>query len=632
MFVAENNIILEYNHPYIKTVIKDNSAPIVQVPEVDDGVRFMNVFMSSKGQDGVFLKFKKVEDFIAEYGTPNYELHGQPIYNAYAELKSRVATAYCMRVMPSDALIANLIVITKYKVDKSDIDNPQLILKHEFVTFPALNNKDDFDFVVDDYDFDNYDEDGFKAIPLMGFYSLGRGKYGNNFRVRMSNIFSKRQAINYKTYRLEVLEMDKTLNKVETFTASLYEDAVSENQSFFYEDIVNDEETGSKKINMYVNPVAVETLYNVYKEEVDPSYNDPIGKFDVLFGYKADKTQIPGIVIDTDDENFVSIDRLEGVALENGTDGSLTIDNVMTTSNELTREEIIDQMYMDAFNGVTNPVISSKRRMPVRFMLDAGYSNNVKKAMASLALRRYDAFCHLDSGYLSTTTEIKYWGEEFYEVADRIISKNCQYWKIRDPFNGKRINVTHTYLLASILPNHIYNIGDHKALVGEDYAKLTGAIKNSLMPIIDGEDLELKDELYNLRINYIEAIDESTFVRATQQTSQQEETDCSEEHNVYMLMNMKRIVERKVQSMIYDFAEPADRLRFDEDVDQALRFYKEKVRGFKIRFAMSYNEEQQSILHCYLDVVFKTIAKRGVIEINIQNRGTSTLGLSSAVR
>ena len=187
-------------------------------------------------------------------------------------------------------------------------------------------------------------------------------------------------------------------------------------------------------------------------------------------------------------------------------------------------------------------------------------------------------------------------------------------------------------MLASLLPNHIHDIGDHRPLVGEEFGKLTGAIKNSLLPIIDGDDLELKDELYDLRVNYIEAIDESTFVRATQQTSQHEETDCSEEHNVYMLMNMKRIVERKVQSMIYDFAEPADRLRFDEDVDQALRFYKEKVRGFKIRFAMSYNEEQQSILHCYLDVVFKTIAKRGVIEINIQNRGTSTLGLGSTVK
>ena len=29
MFVAENNIILEYNHPYVKTIIKDNSAPII---------------------------------------------------------------------------------------------------------------------------------------------------------------------------------------------------------------------------------------------------------------------------------------------------------------------------------------------------------------------------------------------------------------------------------------------------------------------------------------------------------------------------------------------------------------------------------------------------------------------------
>ena len=127
MFVAENNIILEYNHPYVKTIIKDNSAPIIQVPEVDDGVRFMNVFMSSKGQDGVFLKFKNTEEFIAEYGTPNYELHGQPIYNAYAELKSRVASAYCMRVMPSDALIANLIV-PGAAVAVPDINQGKIIL------------------------------------------------------------------------------------------------------------------------------------------------------------------------------------------------------------------------------------------------------------------------------------------------------------------------------------------------------------------------------------------------------------------------------------------------------------------------------------------------------------------------
>lgn len=628
MFVAENNIILEYNHPYVKTIIKDNSAPIISVPEVDDGVRFMNVFMSAKGQDGVFLKFKNTEDFIKEYGRPNYELYGQPIYNAYAELKSRVATAYCMRVMPTDALIANLIVITKYKVDKSDPDNPQLVLKHEFSTFPALNTKEDFDFVVDDFDYDVLDEDGFTTIPLMGFYALGRGKYGNNFRIRMSNIFSRKANIDYKTYRLEVLEMDRTLNIVETFQASLYEDAVSGNQSFFYEDIVNDENDGSTKINMYVNPIAVETLYNVYKEEIDPSYNDPIGEFDVLFGYKSDKKQIPGVVIDTSGDNFISIDRLEGVALENGSDGSLSIDKDMDTASDLTREEIIDQMYMDAFNGVTNEVIGSRRRMPIRFMLDAGYSDNVKRAMAALALRRYDAFLHLDTRLLSTTTEIKYWGEEFYDVEDRIISKNCQHWKIRDPFNGKRIDVTHTYLLASLLPSHIYNIGDHRPLIGEKYGKLSGALKNTLLPVIDGDDLDLKDDLYDLRINYIEAIDEKTFIRATQQTSQLLETDCSEEHNVYMLMNMKRIVERKVQAMIYDFSEASDRVRFAEEVDQALRGYKDKVRGYEIRFSMTAAEEQQSILHCYLDVVFKTIAKRGVIEINIQNRATSTIGTS----
>ena len=72
MYVAEGNIILEHNHPYIKTVIYDNSAPKVEVPEVDDGVRFLSVIQSAKGQDGVFLKFTNTEDFVEEYGVPNY--------------------------------------------------------------------------------------------------------------------------------------------------------------------------------------------------------------------------------------------------------------------------------------------------------------------------------------------------------------------------------------------------------------------------------------------------------------------------------------------------------------------------------------------------------------------------------
>ena len=79
--------------------------------------------------------------------------------------------------------------------------------------------------------------------------------------------------------------------------------------------------------------------------------------------------------------------------------------------------------------------------------------------------------------------------------------------------------------------------------------------------------------------------------------------------------------------MIYDFSEASDRLRFADECDEALRYYKQKVRGFEIKFSMSNYEEERSILHCYLDVVFRTIAKRGVIEINIQNRSTSQLGL-----
>ena len=127
---------------------------------------------------------------------------------------------------------------------------------------------------------------------------------------------------------------------------------------------------------MYVNPLAVETLYDVYKAEIDPSTNLSIGFFDVLFGVNNDQTPIPGLTIDTSDESFIAIDRPEGVALENGTEGSLSVDDA-TTETELSRQDVINQMYLEAFSGQTNAAIGSKRRMPVRFILDAGYSNEV---------------------------------------------------------------------------------------------------------------------------------------------------------------------------------------------------------------------------------------------------------------
>ena len=52
-----SQIILNYEHPHIKTVINDNTFGREIHFEEPTGVRFLNVFTSYIGRDGVLLRF-----------------------------------------------------------------------------------------------------------------------------------------------------------------------------------------------------------------------------------------------------------------------------------------------------------------------------------------------------------------------------------------------------------------------------------------------------------------------------------------------------------------------------------------------------------------------------------------------
>ena len=112
----EGQIIPEYKVPHVKTYINDNSVyEDVSATVSETGIRFLNVFASEKGEDGVVKMIRSAAEYIDEYGTPNYELYGQPCYMPYAALQTGNARCWCMRVMPSDATYANLVVVAKAK-------------------------------------------------------------------------------------------------------------------------------------------------------------------------------------------------------------------------------------------------------------------------------------------------------------------------------------------------------------------------------------------------------------------------------------------------------------------------------------------------------------------------------------
>jgi hypothetical protein len=669
----QGQIIPEFLVPHEQVYINDNSIFLDEAsPQIVEGLRFLCVYSSAKGQDGVLKRYTSYTDWVEENGQPNFELYGQPNMMPYAVLNSGYGIVYGMRVMPANAAYSNLVLCAKVKtVEAAGVKTLQIGYVAKYLT--DLIDGDLLESGADALTvaFPTVDADGFSIYPIIAVKAKGRGKYGDVIRIRMvSDILSDKEN-DYKNYIMEILETDSGISKKETWRASLYKDAVVARESIFLDDKVNDVE-GSTKIETMVNYDNLKVIYDMYVATRSTGETIiPYESFDFL-GLR-DKTTKADIVRVTrvTDATTVSIDGVDGVSMKNGTEGSFTTDapvikstvadaaarlaldataggyvvgdlvkqtdngkiyrltNVASIDSEdgwlvevFDRQAAMSDMYIKAFRGDLDKTITSKRRAPVDLILDANYEPNVKRQMVALALRRYDAKCVLDLGILQSTSHIANAALPYKTLNDRIISKECQNFDIRDPFTNKIITMTYTYDIAGRFPNHVKYVGRHVPYTGEDYTLLTGHIKNSLRPIIDADDNELREQLYDdLRMNFCECIGENKFVRAVQVTSQPIWSDLSEENNMMTLLEMKRLVEDYVTSKRYKFAEASDRLIFTEDVKRILdSFNGTKCRSVDVKFDMNKFEEERSIIHCYLEVIFRTIQKRGIIEIDINKR------------
>jgi hypothetical protein len=134
--------------------------------------------------------------------------------------------------------------------------------------------------------------------------------------------------------------------------------------------------------------------------------------------------------------------------------------------------------------------------------------------------------------------------------------------------------------------------------------------------------MEIKEKLYaDYRINYIEALDEDTYIRGTQMTSQHDASDLSEENNVRVLLEIKRKIERLASKRRYRWSERDDLRLFQAGCEQYFSEYNgTKCRSCSIRVDMSAWEETRYIVHIYLEVVFKTFQKTAIIEIDVNPR------------
>lgn len=606
-------IIPSLLQPHLKTYINDNTVFTQQTVAVEDGIKSICVFTSDQGRDNKLMLMDSLSAYVEEFGQPNFKLHGQPCLMPYGFLKSGSSNVYCMRVMPDNATHACNILCAEVEVDDST-DNVMKI-KHCVESISASKPEEltaKMNQMLTSAGSSN-------VYPLMAFYSTGRGNYGNTLRVRLSSDVSSDKQNDYRNFALEVLDAKNGLTLKESFSRlSLDENIIVRNEPMFIQDVVNDDDNGSQKIGVLVCTESIEQLLELHNTSFEDSIID-ISVFDPLFGKDKANSDIKTIKIEPAEhgrqsgKNYVNLTEIEGMSLSNGTDG----DFAAGTSQ---RQDKIDAELIKAFEGKTDRTILSKRRTPAELILDAGYSETVKNALIGLINKREDAFGVIDGGILNTSTELLQWASEMNSKGSRLFSKEGQHYQMRDPITGKKIKVTTTYFLACNLPTHFKQNGRHIPFTGEEYAKISGHMKNTLLPVIDADDTELKEKLVDSRVNYYEAIGENNFIRGVQNTSQPIWSDLSEENNMHVLLQIKREMESMVASLAFDFTEASDRKLFTESADRLLSQYRGMCRSAEVRFDQTAFEEQRSILHCYLEVVFKSMVKTGIIEIDINPR------------
>lgn len=423
-----------------------------------------------------------------------------------------------------------------------------------------------------------------------------------------------------------------------------------------------------EKVNLYDIPedqlngtVAVEPEFKDMYDEIqdiiamieatDDSQLPDLDEFDLIFGRKVSTTQsknieyLPAIYfpkkltpdVDTTAEDYdpydwttsdiIDFSSIKGVILDGGSNGYFDdprqiVDEETGETIQWTVQDEINEAYKLAFSGVLDKKILSSRRMEVTALFDANYDYEVKMVIADLFATRDACRVYFDTGIVESvsTSIINSLISQYNFLDSFMFSTDIWSYLMKEASTNKKCRVTGTYFLATNFTSHVLNNGYQIPFV-RDNCQLTGHVKDSVLPIVEEYNADVKEKLYNNRLNYVETISENVFQRSVQNTTQKIESDLLEESNALVYYYIKNQIERDANGQIYNFAEEAVRNTFIETEKAKYSSYNGSVvESIDFSFATTQYEFEHSILHLYVAIVFRGLTKRVIIEIDINKR------------
>jgi hypothetical protein len=292
----------------------------------------------------------------------------------------------------------------------------------------------------------------------------------------------------------------------------------------------------------------------------------------------------------------------------NGSDGDLD------ESNPTLRSVTANKLLVQAYRGLIDSRITSRKQAPFQFILDANYSVDVKNAIVTLVRDiRKDIFFYADSGLLASAEDAVQWRTNAFNVSSQFIGIYTQDFVVYDEFNGRDIKVTPTYFLATKLPSNASAYGLQYPIAGNKRGTIDGYKSISYVP-----NDSYKESFYTRQLNYVES-DERRTRFGSQLTSDMKRTPLSDINNVLTALDIKRNTEDMAEDYQFEFEDDDTMRTFQYNLNDYLQRYVSNNSAEEISASVYASEydKQQHIMRVSIRVKFKNVIERIVINIDV---------------
>jgi hypothetical protein len=314
-------IIPYYSQPHVHTVINDNTFYSEDVAAFSVEEKPYSTLVVTGADKGIDNKLMKLTDYATKvqlFGKSNFTKYGQSSLQADVLLNNQYTNVWFMRVLPDNARYANTIVLAKYRTgDVLDVNGQptgkkRLEIKFEtaYAKPPAIAAGAITESAIEEYarSLANETADpltGYKVLPLFYVRSTGRGKYGNQYSLRLTRDYNFEYDYNVKAYGFGVIENDIATATKNYFVGSL-SNGSQYNQSTLIDDVINKYTLGTTPVVIKSFEDSMDKLFKAYSDivelnaayigtitpttadldELDVAKKITLDAFDPVFGYK----------------------------------------------------------------------------------------------------------------------------------------------------------------------------------------------------------------------------------------------------------------------------------------------------------------------------------------------------------